>query len=146
MTSLSLLDRWFLIQAELVYSFFFFSDNSAPKDFPDSSIVREDRILGNIHLETAIKYALGNFKKDSMISRSLWNEILLYLSLQRQVHKAFEIVGVKNFSGKAIRVHYSREGQKVPVIEISNAKIEYWNVSRPEEILERMAIFHLENY
>lgn len=110
------------------------------------SIIREDRVLGNTHLNVAIRYARGNFDRGNMISKTLWNEILLYLSLQRQVHKAFELVGVKKYEGKVIRVEFSDRKFSEPEIEETASKREFWNVGSVEELLERMALFHLENY
>ncbi len=110
------------------------------------SLVREDRILGNTHLNVATKYARENYERGRMISRSLWNEILLYLSMQRQVYKAFEMVGVKNYSGKVIKIEFSEEPRDEPKISVAPSKKGYWGVSTIEELLEKMALFHLENY
>jgi tRNA threonylcarbamoyladenosine modification (KEOPS) complex Cgi121 subunit len=109
-------------------------------------LIREDRVVGNIHLEVAIKYATANFENKRTISKSIWNEILLYLSLQRQVHRAFEIVGVKNYSGTVVRVEYSSTPKKKPQIDAGSSKMKYWGVKSVEELLERMALFHIENY
>jgi tRNA threonylcarbamoyladenosine modification (KEOPS) complex Cgi121 subunit len=115
------------------------------KDFKDCALVREDRILGNSHIEVAEKYALENFSKGRMISKTLWNEILLYLSLQRQVKKAFVTMGVKNYSGKVIKIEFSDSSAVLPAITITASKKEYWGVKMVEELLEKMALFHLEN-
>ena len=89
-------------------------------------------------------YALRNMEKGEMISRSLWNEILLYLSMQRQVHRALEMLGVKNYRGKVVVV---KEGSRDKInITISQEKKDFWGVSSGEELLERMALFHLENH
>ncbi|MGC8562511.1 MAG: KEOPS complex subunit Cgi121 [Thermoplasmata archaeon] len=114
--------------------------------FRNCSLIREDRILGNAHLNVAIRYVKENFETGRSISKSIWNEILLYLSLQRQVHKAFEIVGVKDYSGPIIKVENSSGRESLPVIEATEAKKRYWNVRSVEELLERMALFHIENY
>jgi tRNA threonylcarbamoyladenosine modification (KEOPS) complex Cgi121 subunit len=129
-----------------VYSIVHFSRGQDPKDFRDCALVREDRVIGNMHIDTAIKYALGNYRAGRMISKSLWNEILLYVSVQRQVHMAFELVGVKNFSGKVIRVSFSGGKEELPVIEVNGGKMKYWNVRSPVEILEKMALFHIDNF
>jgi len=115
------------------------------KDFyGNRALIREDRILGNEHLDVAIMYALRNMEKGEMISRSLWNEILLYLSMQRQVHRALEMLGVKNYRGKVVVVE---EGSRDKInITISQEKKDFWGVSSGEELLERMALFHLENH
>ncbi len=81
-----------------------------------------------------------------MISNSLWNEILLYLSLQRQVHKAFEIVGVKGYSGRAVKAQFSDSANSNPAILITEAKLQFWGVQDAAELLERMALFHLDNF
>lgn len=114
--------------------------------FKDCTIAREDRILGNIHLEVAIRYAHENYRKGRMISRSLWNEILLYLSLQRQVYQAFGIIGVKDYTGRVVKVEFSEKSVIAPEIAVTPVKWKYWGVKTEEELLERMAIFHLENF
>lgn len=114
--------------------------------FKNCALIREDRILGNVHLDVAIKYVAENFETGRSISKSIWNEILLYLSLQRQVHKAFELVGVKGYSGRVIKVENSDRKQGIPVIEVTEAKKSYWKVRSIEQLLERMAIFHIDNY
>lgn len=93
-----------------------------------------------------MKYALQNFTKGRMISKSLWNEILLYLSLQRQVNRAFEIVGVRNFYGNVLKIYFSDGHAKNPIIDVSEEKKRFWNVGTPEELLERMALFHMDNF
>ncbi len=108
--------------------------------------MREDRILGNIHLNVAMKYARENFENKRMISKSLWNEILLYLSLQRQVYKGFEIIGIKKYSGKIIKVEFSENPGRVPEIDVNSSKKKFWNVGSIEELLEKMALFHIDNF
>ena len=93
-----------------------------------------------------MKYAKENFESGKMISKSLWNEILLYLSLQRQISKAFGMVGVKNYSGTVVKVERSKTSKSLPRIDATTPKKKYWNVSSIEELLELMAIFHLENH
>lgn len=121
-------------------------DESEIDRLKNRSLVREDRVLGNIHLNVAIRYAKSNLDSGRMISKSLWNEILLYLSLQRQVHKAFEMVGVKNYAGRVIEVGYSTGNTRRPKIEASPRKERYWGVRSVQDLLERMAIFHIENH
>ena len=99
-----------------------------------------------MHLDVAIKYVTENFETGKSISKSIWNEILLYLSLQRQVHKAFGMVGVKGYSGRVVKVENSNSRRDIPVIEITDSKKSYWKVKSVEQLLERMAIFHIENY
>jgi tRNA threonylcarbamoyladenosine modification (KEOPS) complex Cgi121 subunit len=112
----------------------------------DCALVREDRILGNAHVEAAERYALENYRNGRMISKTIWNEILLYLSLQRQVKRAFEIIGVKNYSGRVIKIGYLGSSTVLPEISITDSKKTYLGVTTPEEILEKMALFHLENF
>jgi tRNA threonylcarbamoyladenosine modification (KEOPS) complex Cgi121 subunit len=123
-----------------------FFKESDLRDFRDCALVREDRILGNAHVEAAERYALENFRNGRMISKTIWNEILLYLSLQRQVKRAFEIIGVKNYSGRVIKIGYLGSSTVLPEISITDSKKTYWGVTTPEEILEKMALFHLENF
>ncbi|MEM0138817.1 MAG: KEOPS complex subunit Cgi121 [Thermoplasmatales archaeon] len=122
------------------------SNNKEKGDFNRAAFVREDRILGNEHLDLSIMYATENFRSGTMISRSIWNEILLYLSMQRQVHKSIEILGITDFSGKVIVVRESEGIEPKPKIEVTEEKKRYWGVRSVEELLERMAIFHLENH
>lgn len=119
------------------------SDIGSPND---CSLIREDRIVGNAHLNVAIRYAQENHQNGRMISKSLWNEILLYVSMQRQVHKAFDLVGVKNYSGKVVKVERGKESGRPPRILATQSKRDFWGVRTLEELLERMAIFHIENY
>ncbi len=93
-----------------------------------------------------MRYALSNYAKNRMISRSLWNEIMVYASLQRQVYKAFEIVGVKNYKGRIIVISDDENKNYNPKITINKEKLSYWNISDPLDILEKMAIFHTENF
>ena len=102
--------------------------------------------MGNTHLNVALKYAGENADNGRMISKSLWNEILLYLSLQRQVHKAFDLVGVKNYSGRVVRVEHSDGRKGIPKIEANQKKKDFWGVNSMEELLEKMAVFHVDNY
>jgi tRNA threonylcarbamoyladenosine modification (KEOPS) complex Cgi121 subunit len=81
-----------------------------------------------------------------MISKSLWNEILLYVSLQRQVHKAFDLVGVKNYSGTVVKVERGNGQRRTPEISESQEKKNFWGVKSTEELLEKMAVFHVDNY
>lgn len=99
-----------------------------------------------MHIDVAIKYAFSNYKRQKMISNSLWNEILLYLSLQRQVHKAIDIVGVKSYPGKVLKVEFSNGPVEAPVINVTPSKLKYWNVVNAEDLLEKMALFHIENF
>ncbi|MEM0312258.1 MAG: KEOPS complex subunit Cgi121 [Thermoplasmatales archaeon] len=122
------------------------SNNKDRGEFSKAAFIREDRVLGNKHLDLSIMYATENFRNGTMISRSIWNEILLYLSMQRQVHKSIEILGIKDFSGKVIVVKESKGIKAKPKIEITEEKKRFWGVRSVEELLERMAIFHLENH
>ncbi|MEM0128285.1 MAG: KEOPS complex subunit Cgi121 [Thermoplasmatales archaeon] len=115
-------------------------------EFGKKAFIREDRVLGNAHIDLAIAYATENYRRGTMISRSIWNEILLYLSMQRQIHRSIDILGVKNFSGKVIVVDVVSENGNKPRIEVTDSKKTFWNVSSVEMLLERMALFHLENH
>ncbi|MGC8547134.1 MAG: KEOPS complex subunit Cgi121 [Thermoplasmata archaeon] len=116
-----------------------------PDEFKNVSLIREDRLVGNMHLDAAIRYALSNYARERMITKSLWNEIIVYASLQRQVKKAFEFMGVKNYTGKIIIVSSENLDGKDAKIGINNDKLTFWNIKDPLEILERMALFHSEN-
>lgn len=63
---------------------------------------RQDSVLNQNHLFSAVYHSWNAFKTENMISKSLSVEFLLYLSGQRQITKAFEMFGlsdrVKNFS------------------------------------------------
>ncbi|MGC8645692.1 MAG: KEOPS complex subunit Cgi121 [Thermoplasmata archaeon] len=108
--------------------------------------MREDRILGNMHVELAIMYATRNFDRGEMISRSIWNEIILYASMQRQIHRGFDLVGVKSYSGKVVVVEEDCGDEARPRIDVTDDKKRAWGVRSAEELLERMALFHLENH
>lgn len=54
-----------------------------PAEFKNASLIREDRLVGNIHLDAAIRYSISNYARERMITKSLWNEIIVYASLQR---------------------------------------------------------------
>ena len=131
---------------DLTYYFLDIFDEKDIDSFKNCALIREDRILGNVHLDVAIKYVTENFETGKSISKSIWNEILLYLSLQRQVHKAFGMVGVKGYSGRVVKVENSNSRMDPPIIEITDSKKNYWKVKSVEQLLERMAIFHIENY
>ena len=54
-------------------------------------------------------------------------------------------MGVKGYSGKVIKVEYQEAGAAKPRIEITDDKLSYWKVKSTDELLERMALFHIEN-
>ncbi len=54
-----------------------------------------DRIAGRRHLEFAVLNALSALSYGYNISRSLPVEIMLYTSVQRQIQRAIELVGVR---------------------------------------------------
>ena len=56
------------------------------------------------------------------------------------------MVGVKGYSGRVVKVENSNSRRDIPVIEITDSKKSYWKVKSVEQLLERMAIFHIENY
>ncbi len=116
-----------------------------PNLFSEYSLIREDRLVGSIHLEAAMRYAVGNYARNRMITKSLWNEIIVYASLQRQVKKAFELMGIKNYAGKIIIVGNEQMKGSDARISINNDKLAFWKINYPLEILERMALFHSEN-
>lgn len=116
-----------------------------PAEFKNASLIREDRLVGNIHLDAAIRYAISNYARERMITKSLWNEIIVYASLQRQIKKAFEFMGVKNYTGRIIVVSNEDLDGMDANISINNDKLTFWKINDPLEILERMALFHSEN-
>lgn len=116
-----------------------------PDDFSNVALMREDRVVGNLHVEAAIRYALRNFNKKRMITKSLWNEIIVYASLQRQVSKAFDQIGIKGYKGNVIVIGNIKVNGNEPHIKVTPEKLSFWNISDPLEILEKMAIFHSEN-
>lgn len=116
-----------------------------PDDFSNVALMREDRVVGNLHVEAAIRYALRNFNKKRMITKSLWNEIIVYASLQRQVSKAFDEIGIKGYKGNVIVIGNIKVNGNEPHIKVTPEKLSFWNISDPLEILEKMAIFHSEN-
>jgi len=116
-----------------------------PAEFKNASLIREDRLVGNIHLDAAIRYSISNYARERMITKSLWNEIIVYASLQRQIKKAFEFMGVKNYTGRIIVVSNEDLDGMDANISINNDKLTFWKINNPLEILERMALFHSEN-
>jgi len=116
-----------------------------PAEFKNASLIREDRLVGNIHLDAAIRYSISNYARERMITKSLWNEIIVYASLQRQIKKAFEFMGVKNYTGRIIVVSNEDLDGMDANISINNDKLTFWKINDPLEILERMALFHSEN-
>jgi len=74
-------------------------------------------------------------------------ELMLYLSTQRQVGKAIEIMGIKNYTGKIV-VLGEKEFQwekKFKSIDISEEKFKFWGINSALEILTKMAEFSIEN-
>jgi len=115
--------------------------------YPQFLFLREDRIVGHIHLDAAMKYALMAFMRKRNISDSIWKEIMLYLSTQRQVGKAIEIMGIKNYTGKIV-VLGEKEFQwekKFKGIDINEEKLKFWGINSALEILTKMAEFSIEN-
>jgi len=116
-----------------------------PAEFKNASLIREDRLVGNIHLDAAIRYSISNYAREKMITKSLWNEIIVYASLQRQIKKAFGFMGIKNYTGRIIVVSNEDLDGMDANISINNDKLTFWKINNPLEILERMALFHSEN-
>jgi hypothetical protein len=72
---------------------------------------------------------------------------MLYLSTQRQVGKAIEIMGIKNYTGKIV-VLGEKEFQwekKFKSIDTNEEKLKFWGINSPSEILTKMAEFSIEN-
>lgn len=115
--------------------------------FQQFLFLREDRIVGYVHLDAAMKYALIAFMRKRNISDSIWKEIMLYLSTQRQVSKAIEIMGIKNYTGKIVVLGESEFPweKRFKSIDINDDKLKFWGINNPLEILTKMAQFSIEN-
>lgn len=57
---------------------------------------KQDSILNQNHLFSAVFHSWNAFKTNNMISKNLSVEFLLYLSGQRQITKAFEMFGLSD--------------------------------------------------
>lgn len=80
-----------------------------------------------------------------MITKSLWNEIIVYASLQRQVSKSFDMLGIKEYNGNVIIVGDIEVKSKNISIKVTPEKLSFWGIKDQLEILEKMAIFHSVN-
>ena len=76
----------------------------------DFQLFDADKIAGRRHLYLAALNALAAFKGKYMISRSLGVEATLYASCQRQISRAFEMVGLNPKTSRiAILIFYGDE-------------------------------------
>ncbi len=72
-------------------------------------IIRLDYVASKEHILSALWHALKSFENQRNISRSLETELLLYLSGQRQIKQAIELMGIQTPSDKAALVIVSTE-------------------------------------
>ncbi|RJX15640.1 hypothetical protein CW703_05075 [Candidatus Bathyarchaeota archaeon] len=76
-----------------------------------------DKIAGKIHVEFAVLNALKAFKDGRNISRSLPIEVLIYVSAQRQIGKAFQMVGLTSKTKNMVVVVFSNIEQSSKILD-----------------------------
>jgi len=135
------------MEAKFVTSFIISDTQLDVNSYPNFLFIREDRVVGEFHLEAAMKYAISSFIRKRNISDTIQKEILIYLSLQRQVFKAIDIMGIKNYTGKIIVIGEKEFpwDKKFRSLDITHEKLDFWGIKDPLEILTKMAAFHVEN-
>lgn len=82
-------------------------------------ILRADRIVGKEHLVFAARNAMKAFHQQYNRSRSLAVEFLVYVSCQRQISRAIEMLGVTQRTREVVVVALTRN----PVIHARLAKV-----------------------
>jgi KEOPS complex subunit Cgi121 len=76
------------------------------------------------HLYFAALHALNAFEKDTAISKNLSVEALLYASAQRQIKKAFQMLGIKQDSSElAILIMTEKGHQKTDLLTQITKKV-----------------------
>ena len=76
-----------------------------------------DKIAGKMHVEFAVLNALKAFKDGRNISRSLPVEVLIYVSAQRQIGKAFQMVGLTSKTKNMVVVILSNIEQSSKILD-----------------------------
>lgn len=75
------------------------------------------KIAGKMHVEFAVLNALKAFKDGRNISRSLPVEVLIYVSAQRQIGKAFQMVGLTSKTKNMVVVVFSNIEQSSKILD-----------------------------
>ena len=68
-------------------------------------IIDAEAVAGTTHLKACIKFAIKSFSQKNNLARNLNTEIMLYLSGNRQISKAFPKVGITSGSKKLLMLN-----------------------------------------
>ncbi len=78
---------------------------------------------GIIHLKACIRFAIKSFKDNTNIAKNLNAEIMLYLSGNRQISKAFPKVGITPLTKKMLMLQIVNVSTKLKEIKQFNFKV-----------------------
>lgn len=125
--------------------------------FPNISfqIFDADKIVSKRHLEIAFLNAVKAFKLGKNISKNFPVEVMLYVSGQRQIRKAFELVGLtvetKNI---VLTIFNEKNGEKVEEIlgfiislfggEVDDNVINIYSEEKAKKIMKTFRISNVE--
>jgi KEOPS complex subunit Cgi121 len=122
----------------------FISDIKAVVEDNPFQVFNADRIAGWKHLFFATVNALNAFKHDRNKTKTLQMEILLYASGERQIHKAIELLGIREKAGKIALIMLSEDREKLEKAtdvlvksvrgELSNESLEILTEKKFQEI------------
>ena len=132
----------------------FISDIKAVVGDNPFQVFNADRIAGWKHLFFATVNALNAFKHDRNKTKTLQIEILLYASGERQIHKAIELLGIREKAEKIALIMLSEDREKLEKTtdalvktvggELSNDSLEILTEKKFQEIRSAYNISNAE--
>ncbi|WP_455367439.1 KEOPS complex subunit Cgi121 [[Eubacterium] cellulosolvens] len=110
-----------------------------------SQLLNPRLLIGESHIYFGVINALNSFKKNWNISRHLSIEILLYLSGQRQIEKAFKMFGIQEGIQDIVVIcigqtddriaHFIDNAVQLLGGQVNDGKIEQWSNSRKRDVI-----------
>ncbi|MGP3667953.1 MAG: KEOPS complex subunit Cgi121 [Candidatus Bathyarchaeota archaeon] len=127
------------------------------KRFPntDFQIFDADKIVSSKHIELAFLNSVKAFKLGKNISKNLSVEVTLYVSGQRQIKKAFELVGLTSETKNIVLAIFNEENETVveeilsfvkslTVGEVDNNIINIYSKEKTKKIMKTFKISNTE--
>jgi KEOPS complex subunit Cgi121 len=98
-------------------------------------VVNADFVYGKDHLFSAVEHAIRSFKNRMNSLNSLSLEMLLYASVERQIQKAIEKIGIKNGNQKIAFIFIKENNRKISDDEVEHV-LSSLNLKRDDKVLE----------
>jgi KEOPS complex subunit Cgi121 len=98
-------------------------------------VVNADFVYGKDHLFSAVEHAIRSFKNRVNSLNSLSLEMLLYASVERQIQKAIEKIGIKNGNQKIAFIFIKENNRKISDDEVEHV-LSSLNLKRDDKVLE----------